>query len=411
MPSGSVPVGIPAWLSADAAQWARARPAGWTRPLWSVLVLLASVVWAIAVEPVPVCSEMAPCGPDWTGMVQIGLAAGLVFWLFRVPELALVAASVLAAIVVLEELPGASALVQVANVAVIAALVFGWAAARERMAARRRQREAAERSAGTRNPLPKPLSPLRRGVVPIAAGLLLCVVATGAIAQGLRGIRADEQHANRARSTTAEVVSRQEASLRVRTDDARRLTVNAYYPEDYRIGSTVTVLEDGTWQRLAAEPYDAFEWQMLTLAAGLPGISLLATGALARRRATALRRDPVPTLRVLERVDAEGQTWLHAADDTSGRTPLFTCFFTSAVHEASDPEVCDLKVCDLEVRDLEIPGGERRPHLDTRLHEAVLFGAPYDGSELLLLTTDADAHPVVLRTTGPARPPRTRTRQ
>ncbi|MYS32594.1 hypothetical protein K388_07233 [Streptomyces sp. KhCrAH-43] len=379
--------------------------------MWSVLVLLASVVWAIAVEPVPVCSEMAPCGPDWTGMVQIGLAAGLVFWLFRVPELALVAASVLAAIVVLEELPGASALVQVANVAVIAALVFGWAAARERMAARRRQREAAERSAGTRNPLPKPLSPLRRGVVPIAAGLLLCVVATGAIAQGLRGIRADEQHANRARSTTAEVVSRQEASLRVRTDDARRLTVNAYYPEDYRIGSTVTVLEDGTWQRLAAEPYDAFEWQMLTLAAGLPGISLLATGALARRRATALRRDPVPTLRVLERVDAEGQTWLHAADDTSGRTPLFTCFFTSAVHEASDPEVCDLKVCDLEVRDLEIPGGERRPHLDTRLHEAVLFGAPYDGSELLLLTTDADAHPVVLRTTGPARPPRTRTRQ
>ncbi|MFI7140555.1 hypothetical protein ACIBQ5_23285 [Streptomyces massasporeus] len=190
-------------------------------------------------------------------------------------------------------------------------------------------------------------------------------------------------------------------SLRVRTDDARRLTVNAYSPEDYRIGSTVTVLEDGTWQRLAAEPYDAFEWQMLTLAAGLPDISLLATGVLARRRATALRRDPVPTLRVLERVDAEGQTWLQAADDTSGRTPLFTCFFTSAVHEASDPEI----------RDLETPGGKRRPQLDTRLHEAVLFGAPYDGSELLLVTTDADAHPVVLRTTGPARPPRTRTRQ
>ncbi|MEW2167076.1 hypothetical protein AB0912_29355 [Streptomyces sp. NPDC007084] len=82
-------------------------------------------------------------------------------------------------------------------------------------------------------------------MVPIAAGLLLCVVATGAIAQGLRGIRAGEQHANRARPITAEVVSRQEASLRVRTDDARRLTVNAYYPEDYRIGSTVAVLEDG----------------------------------------------------------------------------------------------------------------------------------------------------------------------
>ncbi|MEU9602438.1 hypothetical protein AB0E06_37305 [Streptomyces sp. NPDC048109] len=71
--------------------------------------------------------------------------------------------------------------------------------------------------------------------------------------QGFRGIQADEQHAGRARPTAVEVVSGREEAIRVRTDDARHVTVSAaFYPEDYRIGSTVTVLEDGSWQRLAA---------------------------------------------------------------------------------------------------------------------------------------------------------------
>jgi hypothetical protein len=85
IPSGSVPMGTPAWSSADAARWAQAGPASWARPVWSVPALLVTVVWAIAVEPVPRCSDAAPCGPDWNGMVQVGLAVGLLYWLVRLP--------------------------------------------------------------------------------------------------------------------------------------------------------------------------------------------------------------------------------------------------------------------------------------------------------------------------------------
>ncbi|MEU9602437.1 hypothetical protein AB0E06_37300 [Streptomyces sp. NPDC048109] len=57
----------------------------------------------------PVCSEAAPCGPDWTGMMRMGLAAGLVYWLAWVPELVLPAAPALAVVVVLAEVPGPAA--------------------------------------------------------------------------------------------------------------------------------------------------------------------------------------------------------------------------------------------------------------------------------------------------------------
>ncbi|MBQ1093003.1 hypothetical protein [Streptomyces sp. B93] len=170
----------------------------------------------------------------------------------------------------------------------------------------------------------------------------------------------------------------------------RRLTVETGYPEDYPVGSTVTVLEDGDWRRLASEPYDAFDWQLLLLVAGLPGLSLLTTGALARRRAGALRRAPVPALRVLEHVDSRGVTWVHAADDTSRRTPLFSCPTVAAPPPDDGPAA-------------ETAHDDQRPALDRRLHEAVLLGAPYDGGELVVVTTDRDGRPVVTHTVRPVR--------
>lgn len=362
-----------------------------------MLALLVTVVWAIAVEPEPPCSDVAPCGPDWGGMVQMGLAVGLLYWLARLPEVTLIAAPALGAIVAWGELPGAGSMSQAANVAVIAALAFGWAGARERLAARSRQWHIAERAAGVRHPLPGAIGPLTRGTVPLAAGLLLCAVAAGAVLMGLRGIRADERHAARAVGTAAEVISQGEESVRLRTDDARRITVDAFYPEDYGVGSTVTVLEDGSWRRLVAEPYDAFGWQLLVLAAGLPGLSLLTVGVLARRRAAALRRSPVPALRVLERTDQEGRTWVYAADDGSGRTPLFVCLLTATLPDGVEPAP----------RITDDGDEDEFPVVDTRLHEAVMLGAPCDGGELVLVTTDRDGHQYVVRTAGPVRLPRT----
>ncbi|MFB6989334.1 hypothetical protein [Streptomyces sp. NPDC056304] len=397
IPSGSVPAGTPAWSSTDAAPWARACPASWARPMWSVLALLITVVWAIAVEPVPSCSDAAPCGPDWGGMAEVGLAVGLLYWLARLPELTLIAAPALAAMVAWGELPGAGRMSQVANFAVIGALAFGWAAARDRLAARSRQRRLVERAAGVRHRLPEPASPLVRGRLPLAAGLVLCTVAAGAVLLGLSGIRADERHADRAAHITATVIRRGEETVRVRTDGERRFTVDASYPEDYGVGSTVTVLEDGSWRRLVAEPNDAFGWQLLVLAAGLPGLSFLTAGVLARRRAVALRRAPVPALRVLDRTDYEGRTWVYAADDTAGQTALFTCLCTAMLPD--DDELVD------RIED-EAEDEEEYP-VDTRLHEAVLLGAPYEGGELVLVTTDRAGDPIVIRTAGPVRLPRT----
>ncbi|MEU2874815.1 hypothetical protein [Streptomyces sp. NPDC007070] len=395
--SGSVPHGAPVWSSTDAALWAQARPASWARPIWSILALVITVVWAGMAEPAPSCSDAAPCGPDWGSMVQGGLAAGLLYWFARLPELTLIAAPVVAAMVEWGKVPGADRMSHVADFAVIAALGFGWAAAVERLTARSRQRRLAERAAGVRHRLPQPAGPLVRGTFPLAAGLVLCAVAAGAILAGLNGIRADERHADRAAHITATVTHRGEETVRVRTADQRRITVDAFYPEDYRVGSTVTVLEDGSWRRLAAEPYDAFGWQLLALAAALPGLSFLTAGALARHRAAALRRAPVPALRVLDRMDHEGRTWIYAADDTVGRTPLFSCLWTATL--ADDDKLMG------RVEDDD--GVEEGARVDTRLHEAVLLGAPYEGGELVLVTTDRAGDPVVLRTASPVRLPRT----
>jgi hypothetical protein len=105
-------------------------------------------------------------------------------------------------------------------------------------------------------------------------------------------------------------------------------------------------------------------------------------------RALALRGVPVPVLRVRDRVDERGRTSIHAADDGDGRTPLLWARAKAVdgeadpVHGAAEPE-------------------EAAP--DTRLHEAVLYGAPYEGGELVLGTTDREGHPAVVRATGAVR--------
>jgi hypothetical protein len=319
------------------------------------------------------------------------------YWFTRLPELTLIAAPALAAMVAWGEVPGAGRMSQTANFAVLGALGFGWSAAIERLAARSRQRRLVERAAGVRHRLPQPFGPLVRGTFPLAAGLVLCAVAAGAVLLGLNGIRADERHADRAVHITATVTHRGEETMRVRTTGQRRLTIDASYPEDYRLGSTVTVLEDGSWRRLAAEPYDAFGWQLLALAAGLPGLSFLTVGVLARCRAAALRRAPVPALRVLDRMDYEGRTWVYAADDTIGRTPVFSCLWTATLADG------DQLMGRIEAED----GDEEGSRVDTRLHEAVLLGAPCEGGELVLVTTDRAGDPVVIRTACPVRLPRT----
>ncbi|MFE1286423.1 hypothetical protein [Streptomyces sp. NPDC058751] len=408
IPPCSAPADAPVWSSEEAARWSDLRHASWARPLWSVLALLITVVWAIAVEPEQPCTDAVPCGADWPGMVQMGLALGLLYWLARLPELALVAAPVLAAVVARVELPGAGPNSLAANLGVLTALGFGWAAALQRIVARRRQRDLVEGAFGVRHPLPGPGVPLRRGTVPIAAGAVLVAVAAFGVVQGLTGVRDDERHADRAVPTVAKVVGHDDESVRVRTEGGRRLTLESLLPEDHRTGSSVTVLEDGRWRRLASEPYDAMGPQLVVLAAGLPGLSLLVTGLLARRRAAALRRGPVPVLRVLESAGDDGLVWIHAGDDTAARRPVLGASFVAddpgAAHRADDDEW--VPPAEDEAREEPVDEAPEEPvPATTRPREAVLFGAPYEGGELLLVTVSGDGGPAVLRTCGPVRLP------
>jgi len=371
---------------------------GWAQPWWPVLALLMTVIAAMILEPEQPCTVAAPCGPDWVGMIQVGLALVQLWWYIRLPELTLVSGPVLAVIVAVEEFPLPDTASDAANAAVIAALAFGWTASWQRFALRRRQRRLAEQAAaGVRHPLPEGIGRLRRGIVPIVAGLVLCIVAGVTTSLGLWGIHQDEQRAAKAESVSAVVLGKTEETLRVRTSDGSKRTVSASFPEDYDTGSVVTLLSDGDWTRLAAEPYDAFGWQLLTLAAGLPGLTFLAAGVLARRRAAVLRRGPVPVLRVLQRLDHNGDTWIYAADDTAGSVPLLRCL----AYPVIDDEASEFGPPDDDDEDDD----EDWPRVDTRLREALLYGTPYDAGELVILAAALDGDRAVTLTAGPVRLP------
>ncbi|MFJ9628648.1 hypothetical protein ACIRU8_13220 [Streptomyces sp. NPDC101175] len=125
--------------------------------------------------------------------------------------------------------------------------------------------------------------------------------------------------------------------------------------------------------------------------------SVLLSGVLGRRRALALRGAPAPVLRVLVRKDVHGDAVVFAADDTTALRPLFT---VPVMTQADDGEA------DEEEEELDelldgLKDEERGP-----LHEAVLYGTPYDGAEILLVSAapKPGEPPLTERSTGPVRP-------
>lgn len=137
----------------------------------------------------------------------------------------MVAAPALAAVPMCGELPAYGGTERIAN---LAAPAFGGARAATRLTVRRRRRDLAERAAAARHPLPA--GPLTRGVLPLVVGSVLCAVAAGAVAVGLRGVHDDERHAERGGCVTARLTGRDEESVRVRTDDGRPAVYPPYIP-------------------------------------------------------------------------------------------------------------------------------------------------------------------------------------
>ena len=147
-----MPAGTPAWLSHDASRWAGGRPPRWVWPGWSALALLLALVMTIAVALREPCSDAVPCSADWPGMVSFGLSVALPFWYFRLSELALVAAPLVALDVVRHQFDHAHDMATKAvDVGVIAAPAFGCAAAWQRVGGSTNSRSW-PRAYGTRCP-------------------------------------------------------------------------------------------------------------------------------------------------------------------------------------------------------------------------------------------------------------------
>ncbi|GAB2723860.1 hypothetical protein [Streptomyces bullii] len=131
------------------------------------------------------------------------------------------------------------------------------------------------------------------------------------------------------------------------------------------------------------------------------GLTVLVSAALGRCRATRLRAAPAPVLRVLMRDDAEGDTEVFAADDAEVLRPLFTVSVSEWSDDEDDDEDDDAD--DEGESDEDLPDEDEQPG---PLREAVLYGAPCDGAEVLILSAaeEPDAPPVVEWSTGPVRP-------
>ncbi|MFB7332139.1 hypothetical protein ACFC00_10845 [Streptomyces adustus] len=133
------------------------------------------------------------------------------------------------------------------------------------------------------------------------------------------------------------------------------------------------------------------------------GVTALLSGVLGRRRAVALRAAPVPVLRVLVREDRRVDAEVYAADDVAGLRPLFTVATVRLDLEADRGEDGGTADDEAELDDFLEELDDKRPK---PLREAVLYGAPYDGAEVVLVSAARKPGdpPVAERSTGPARP-------
>lgn len=378
MTPSSVPYAdVPArpWVSADAERWANTRVPAWARPVGPAAVLLVAVIMAaVMLSPGTVCTVAAPCGAQWLDAAGVMLFLPHLVWLFVLPELALVSAPLLLLWMANPGVWQGGRAEKIADAIVVAALCWGWAAVVARLRTRRRRRSLVLDAAGgitAPAPATNDVRAWRRGLVHSIAGAILCAAAGALITTVVVANRADDRLARTATSQNARVVAydTDNYTITVRLPDSTRHRFDTQ--GTYRAGSTVPVLVRGDWLRLATEPYgDHTGRQALALTLAGLGVTLLGSGLLSRRRAAALRHAPVPVLRVLAR-HHQGRTEIFAAHDTAALRPVLSY----------------------------------RPHVHTRtaLRQALLYGTPNEGGELILASATESGHWLVEATASPIR--------
>ncbi|MFF0449061.1 hypothetical protein ACFYT4_22090 [Streptomyces sp. NPDC004609] len=436
LPHDRIPPGTRDWRSADASRWLAAAPARWAHPLWPTAALVATAVWAIATADGAACTSADPCAADWWGLALAGAALLSLYWVWRLPLLALLGLAVTTAGGVADG--GLSGDWWAPSVlAPLFAVAYAVITLVHRLAAARSQRALAEEAAGPdRHRLPPAARNFRRGRVSLAVAALLLPVAAFALWQARQVIGAYEEHAARATPVAAEVLSVEEDDEGATVLEAAvaegdtTYTVENVLPEDYPVGSIVILLVDGGWVRLAAEPYDIFGWELLLLAAATAGSAFLVNGVTGRLRGDRLGREPLPVLRVLVREGhGDGRTWVYAADDLTAGHPLLSFHSLPTPDDEETENADDTQNADDSDDDAEDEGAGQGGHGEPTeeetaaleremaevaailggtdplppLCEAVLFGAPRAGAELAFVAGEDDGA-MVERSVTPARP-------
>ncbi|WP_055713351.1 hypothetical protein [Streptomyces torulosus] len=124
------------------------------------------------------------------------------------------------------------------------------------------------------------------------------------------------------------------------------------------------------------------------------GLTALASGRLARRRAAGLRGAPAPVLRVLVRDGANGDVEVFTADDVAALRPMFTVTAEEWYDDDDDEEDEEarlLKEKEMEALLDSLDADAEEAAQPGPLREAVLYGAPYDGGELVIVSAPEDA--------------------
>ncbi|MFJ3163176.1 hypothetical protein [Streptomyces kanasensis] len=414
LPADHIPPGAAEWRSADARRWLAASPAAWAHPLWAVLALAAGTVWQVAAVPAAPCTTASPCGADWLGMGFAALLLLTLYWVARQPRLALAGLVLLLAGHVTDG--GTQALGTPPWLAFVVAAGFAAAGLLHRLSVAARQRALAGEAAGpAAHAVPAAALAFRRGRLSTSVAALLLAVAAFGWWQGQAVADAYEERAARLTPVTGTVVRSDEDGLRVSVPSLERAyDIEVLFPEDFPVDSEVDVLVDGDWVRLVAEPHDIAGWELLVLVALVGGFAFLANAVDGRTRSRWAHHGPLPVLRVLVREGHDdGRTWVYAADDLAAERPLFRFHSLYAVEDedegaapfgagggAGGPEDDDEggawgREDDL-VEELRKVGavlkGEDPP---PPLREAVLYGLPYAGAELVFAARDDEDSPEV----------------
>ncbi|MGW0710729.1 hypothetical protein ACWD4G_33065 [Streptomyces sp. NPDC002643] len=327
LPASAVPEGCPDWNGEHVRLWTGAHAPAWVPVRPRSLHLLAVALVGLIAGFWLANSRDVP--PALAALLPLQLV-----WMLARPEIVRISAPLLTLLLVWY---GGSH--DPATVVGFLAITTTWAVAEFRLSAGRMQRRWAMAAAGkVTAPVPAGLGPLRRGRFLLLLGLGLAVVGAGLIAL---------------------------ASGWETGSDRREATLVGWF---------------------------VVGW----------GCTSLLSGLLGRRRAAALRRAPVPVLRVLVRDAANGDVEVFAADDVAALRPLLT---VSTEEWYGDDEDDDEEDGDDggEVEGGRLGEQEMDVLLDSLqndcgdtdqpgpLREAVLYGAPYDGGEIVIVSAPEDA--------------------